>query len=64
MGDPNKIFMCFSHKLKDCLMGEGEYFADSYFSNTLDNDVAIRILNELINSKLRSSSKNPTRQLT
>lgn len=64
MGDPNKIFMCFSHKLKDCLMGEGEFFADSYFSDTLDNDVAIRILNELIDNELRSSSKNPTRQLT
>ena len=45
-------------------MGEGEFFADSYFSDTLDNDVAIRILNELINNELRSSSKNPTRQLT
>jgi hypothetical protein len=64
MSDPNKTFMCFSHKLKDCLMGEGEYFADSYFSDTLDNDVAIRIVNELINNELASSNKNPTRQLT
>ena len=64
MDDSNKTFMCFSHKLKDCLMGEGEYFADSYFSDTLDNDVAIRILNELINTKVASSNKNPTRQLT
>ena len=64
MNDSNKTFMCFSHKLKDCLMGEGEFFADSYFSDTLDNDVAIRILNELINNELRSSNKHPTRQLT
>ena len=64
MDDSNKMFMCFSHKLKDCLMGEGEYLTHSYFSDTLDNDVAIRILNRLINSKLRSSSKKPTTQLT
>jgi hypothetical protein len=63
MDDSNKTFMCFSHKLKDCLMGEGEYFADSYFSDTLDNDVAIRILNGLMNKSV-SNSKNPTRQLT
>jgi hypothetical protein len=32
--------------------------------DTLDNDVAIRILKELINNELASGSKNPTRQLT
>jgi hypothetical protein len=64
MNDSNKMFMCFSHKLKDCLMGEGEYFSDSYFSDTLDNDVAIRIINELINNELASGNKKPTRQLT
>jgi len=63
MEDPYKTFMCFSHKMKDCLMGEGEYLTNSFFSDTIDDDEAFRIISELITSPKFNNIKKSTKQL-
>ena len=63
MDDPSKTFMCFSHKMKDCLMGEGEYLTNSFFSDTIDDAEAIRIISELLKSPQYDPVKKSTKQL-
>ncbi|NDG31215.1 hypothetical protein EB118_14235 [bacterium] len=46
--DAQKTFFCFSKEMKSCLTGEGKYYAKHCFSDTIDDDVAIQLLiNEL-----------------
>jgi hypothetical protein len=61
INDLNKTFMCFSHKLKDCLLGQGEYLCNSYFNDTTDDDKAIQIIRHLITSSQYDSNFNSTR---
>lgn len=58
-----KTFMCFSHKKKDCLLGEGEYLCNSYFSNTVDDEVAIGILRKLITNPEYTETKKLTKDI-
>lgn len=64
MNNQGKTFMCFSHKMRDCLMGEGEYLTNSYFSDTIDDDVAIKIITDLILNPVYTSEKKPTRHIS
>ena len=64
MNNPEQTFMCFSHKMRDCLMGEGEYLTNSYFNDTIDNDVAIKIISDLILTPTYSSNRKPTKHIT
>lgn len=59
LDDQNKTFMCFSHVMKDCLLGDGEYRCNSYFSDTLSENKAIDILRRLISN----TNKKPTCQI-
>ena len=61
---PVQTFMCFSHKMRDCLMGEGEYLTNSYFSDTIDDNVAIKIISDLILKPTYSSNRKPTKHIT
>ena len=63
MNDSSKTFMCFSHKLEHCLMGEGEYLTNSFFSDTIDDSEAFKIISELISSPQYSNIKKTTKQL-
>ena len=63
MNNYQKTFMCFSHKMRDCLMGEGEYLANSFFSNTIDDDKAIEICENLIQYPSYANYKKPTKEL-
>ena len=63
MHDPNKTFMCFSHKMEHSLMGEGEYLTNSFFSDTIDDNEAVKIISELISSPQYSNIKKTTKQL-
>jgi hypothetical protein len=63
MNNYQKTFMCFSHKMRDCLMGEGEYLANSFFSNTIDDNKAIEIITDLILTPTYSSDRKHTKQL-
>jgi hypothetical protein len=63
MNNYQKTFMCFSHKMRDCLMGEGEYLANSFFSNTIDDNKAIKIITDLILTPTYSSDRKHTKQL-
>jgi len=65
ISNPNKTFMCFSHKLKDCLLGEGEYICNSYFNNTTDEVEAAKIIEDLLEKPDQVSyctAENPTRE--
>lgn len=64
MNNPEQIFMCFSHKMRDCLMGEGDYLTNSYFSDTIDDTVAIKIISDLILKPTYSSNRKPTKHIT
>ena len=64
MNNPEQTFMCFSHKMRDCLMGEGEYLTNSYFSDTIDDNVAIKIISDLILKPTYSSNRKPTKHIT
>jgi hypothetical protein len=57
--DRSKTFLCFSHVMKDCLLGEGDYYCNSYFSDTVSDNKAIEILQNLISA----SHKKPTCQI-
>ena len=63
MSNPNSTFMCFSHRLEHCLMGEGEYLTNSFFSDTIDDSEAFKIISELISSPQYSNIKKTTKQL-
>jgi hypothetical protein len=60
MNNYQKTFMCFSHKMRDCLMGEGEYLANSFFSDTIDDNKAIEICENLIRHPSYVNYKKPT----
>ena len=64
MNNPEQTFMCFSHKMRDCLMGEGDYLTNSYFSDTIDDGVAIRIITDLILKPTYISKRKPTKHIT
>jgi len=64
MNNPEQTFMCFSHKMRDCLMGEGDYLTNSYFSDTIDDNVAIRIITDLILKPTYISNRKPTKHIT
>ena len=64
MNNSEQTFMCFSHKMRDCLMGEGEYLTNSYFSDTIDDNVAIKIISDLILTPTYSSNRKPTTHIT
>ena len=64
MNNPEQTFMCFSHKMRDCLMGEGDYLTNSYFSDTIDDNVAIKIIRDLILTPTYSSDRKPTKHIT
>jgi hypothetical protein len=64
MNNPEQTFMCFSHKMRDCLMGEGEYLTNSYFNDTIDDQVAIKIISDLILTPTYSSNRKPTKHIT
>jgi len=42
--NPNQTFLCFSKVLKHCLAGAGEYHAKHLFSDTTNDDEAIQIM--------------------
>ena len=63
MNNPEQTFMCFSHKMRDCLMGEGEYLTNSYFSDTIDDNKAFNIISELITSSKYEAIKKRTKHL-
>jgi hypothetical protein len=63
MNNYQKTFMCFSHKMRDCLMGEGEYLANSFFSDTVDDTKAIEICENLIQYPSYANYKKPTVEL-
>jgi len=64
MSDPNKTFLTFNHRLTDALMGDGEYYANSFFSHTVDNNVAAQIIEHLLtNNDFISTEKKPTRHI-
>jgi len=63
MNNYQKTFMCFSHKMRDCLMGEGEYLSNSFFSNTIDDNKAIEICENLIQYPSYVNYKKPTVEL-
>jgi hypothetical protein len=63
MNNYQKTFMCFSHKMRDCLMGEGEYLANSFFSDTIDDNKAIEICENLIRHPSYVNYKKPTVEL-
>jgi hypothetical protein len=42
--NPDQTFLCFSKNMKHCLAGEGEYHATHLFSDTTDDDEAIQII--------------------
>jgi hypothetical protein len=56
--------MCFSHKLKDCLLGEGKYMCNSYFNNTTDEDKAVEIIESLILQPTYNTTEQPTKEYT
>jgi hypothetical protein len=63
MNNYQKTFMCFSHKMRDCLMGEGEYLANSFFSDTVDDTKAIEICENLIQHPSYANYKKSTVEL-
>jgi hypothetical protein len=44
-------------------MGEGDYLTNSYFSDTIDDDVAIRIITDLILKPTYTSKRKPTKHI-
>ncbi|NBP56770.1 hypothetical protein EBU71_09605 [bacterium] len=42
--NPNQTFLCFSKEMKHCLAGEGDYHATHLFSDTVNDDEAIQII--------------------
>lgn len=48
--DSNKTFLCFSKEMKHCLCGEGMYYANHLFSNTVDDDYAIKLISNQIDT--------------
>jgi hypothetical protein len=63
INNPNKTFLCFSHVMKDCLLGEGEYLCNSYFSDTISNNKALDILRKLIANPTYTNDKKITCQI-
>jgi hypothetical protein len=45
-------------------MGEGDYLTNSYFSDTIDDNVAIKIISDLILTPTYSSGRKPTKHIT
>jgi hypothetical protein len=64
MENPRQTFMCFSHKMKECLMGEGEYLANSYFSNSTDDAVSTNIISKLIAEPVYNPVAKPTQHIS
>lgn len=62
INNPHKTFMCFSHKLKDCLLGEGKYMCNSYFNDTTDEDKAVEIIESLILQPTYNTKEQPTEE--
>lgn len=60
MNNVKQTFMCFSHFSRDCLMGEGTYLCNSYFSDTIDDNQSISILENLIENPMYSSIRKAT----
>lgn len=60
MSDPDKIFLSFNHRMSDYLMGEGEYYANSFFSSTTNEDNAAEIITHLLEKKDFSKDKKST----
>lgn len=60
---PNKTYMCFSHKLEDCLLGDGTYTCNSYWSGVTDDENATRILKMLIDEPTYTNAKKPTLEI-
>lgn len=48
LNDPNKTFVSFNFRPTDYLLGAGEYYANSYFSPTVNEDVAVEIIDYLL----------------
>jgi len=59
LDNPNKIFLSFNHRLTDSLTGDGQYFANTFFSSTVNNDVAAEIIEFLLNKTDFSKDKKP-----
>ncbi|NBV27435.1 hypothetical protein EBS02_00195 [bacterium] len=63
--NPQQTFLCFSKVMKHCLAGEGEYHARHYFSDTTNDDEAIQIIINTIESlnELRENIRVPIKQV-
>lgn len=48
LSDPNKTFLSFNYRPTDCLTGEGDYYANTFFSNTLNENNAAHIIDFLL----------------
>lgn len=51
LNDPTKIFLSFNYRPTDYLLGEGEYYANSFFSPTIDENVALDVIKYLISKQ-------------
>lgn len=59
LNDPTKVFLSFNHRPTDYLLGAGEYYANSFFSPTIDESAAIDIIEHLMNKNNFSNGKKP-----
>jgi hypothetical protein len=46
--DSSKTFLSFNFRATDCLTGKGEYNANTYFSNTVNENIASEIVEHLL----------------
>lgn len=63
LNDENKVFMSFNFRPSDCLTGDGEYYANTYSSNTVDDRVAAEIVNYLITKQDHPKGKKKILQI-
>lgn len=48
LSDPNKIFLSFNYRPTDCLTGAGEYYANTFFSNTVNEMMAAEMVSHFL----------------
>lgn len=60
INDYNRTFICFSKSKISCLLGQGEYLCNSFFSDTVDDNLATDLIDQFVNHSPNLPVPKPT----
>jgi hypothetical protein len=56
----DRTFICFSTSMTSCLLGQGKFFCNSFFSDTIDTGLATELISQFVNYRPSFPVLKPT----